>query len=65
MSPTHTTLPGRGTSGAKSAPAGYYNNGSFAAGLPGWFLVNTYDLKARPKWGMAALTLHEAVPDLP
>ncbi len=48
--------------GAKSAPAGYYNNGSFAAGLPGWFLVNTYDLKARPKWGMAALTLHEAVP---
>jgi len=48
--------------GAKSAPAGYYNNGSFAAGLPGWFLVNTYDLKARPKWAMAALTLHEAVP---
>lgn len=48
--------------GAKSAPAGYYNNGSFAAGMPGWFLVNTYDLKARPKWGMAALTLHESVP---
>jgi uncharacterized protein (DUF885 family) len=48
--------------GAKSAPAGYYNNGSFAAGQPGWFLVNTYDLKARPKWGMAALTLHESVP---
>lgn len=48
--------------GAKSAPAGYYNNGSFAAGMPGWFLVNTYDLKGRPKWGMAALTLHEAVP---
>ena len=48
--------------GAKSAPAGYYNNGSFAAGLPGWFLVNTYDLKGRPKWAMAALTLHESVP---
>lgn len=48
--------------GAKSAPAGYYNNGSFDSGLPGWFLVNTYDLKARPKWAMAALTLHEAVP---
>jgi uncharacterized protein (DUF885 family) len=48
--------------GAKSAPAGYYNNGSFAAGIPGWFLVNTWDLKARPKWAMAALTLHEAVP---
>lgn len=48
--------------GAKSAPAGYYNNGSSAAGMPGWFLVNTYDLKARPKWAMAALTLHESVP---
>jgi uncharacterized protein (DUF885 family) len=48
--------------GAKSAPAGYYSNGSFAAGLPAWFLVNTYDLKARPKWAMAALTLHESVP---
>jgi uncharacterized protein (DUF885 family) len=48
--------------GAKSAPAGYYNNGSFVGGQPGWFLVNAYDLKARPKWGMAALTLHEAVP---
>jgi len=48
--------------GAKSAPAGYYNNGSITAGQPGWFLVNTYDLKARPKWAMAALTLHESVP---
>ena len=48
--------------GAKSAPAGYYNNGSIAGGFPGWFLVNTYDLKARHKWGMEALTLHEAVP---
>ena len=48
--------------GAKSAPAGYYNNGSVAGGFPGWFLVNTYDLKARHKWGMEALTLHEAVP---
>ncbi len=51
-----------GSEGAKSAPAGYYNNGSFVAGTPGWFLVNTYDLKARPKWSMAALTLHESVP---
>jgi uncharacterized protein (DUF885 family) len=48
--------------GAKSAPAGYFNSGSIAGGQPGWFLVNTYDLKARPKWAMAALTLHEAVP---
>lgn len=50
------------SSGAKSAPAGYYNSGSFAGGQPGWFLVNTWDLKSRPKWQMAALTLHEAVP---
>jgi uncharacterized protein (DUF885 family) len=48
--------------GAKSAPSGYYNSGVIAAGLPGWFLVNTYDLKSRPKWAMEALTLHEAVP---
>jgi uncharacterized protein (DUF885 family) len=48
--------------GAKSAPAGYYNNGSIAGGFPGWFLVNTYNVKARPKWLMEALTLHEAVP---
>ena len=50
------------SSGAKSAPAGYYNNGSFEGGQPGWFLVNTWDLKSRPKWQMAALTLHESVP---
>jgi len=50
------------SSGAKSAPAGYYNSGSFAAGQPGWFLVNTWDLKSRPKWQMEALTLHESVP---
>jgi uncharacterized protein (DUF885 family) len=47
---------------AKAAPSGYYDNGSFAAGQPGWFLVNTYDLKSRPKWEMEALTLHESVP---
>ena len=47
---------------AKSAPPAYYNSGSLAGGMPGWFLVNTYDLKSRPKWGMEALTLHETVP---
>ncbi len=46
----------------KSAPAAYFNSGSLAGGMPGWFLVNTYDLKSRPKWGMEALTLHETVP---
>ncbi len=47
---------------AKSAPAAYYDAGSLAAGQPGWFLVNTYDLKSRPKWEMEALALHESVP---
>ena len=46
----------------KSAPAALYSNGSLAAGRPGWMLVNTYDLKSRPKWGMEALVAHESVP---
>jgi uncharacterized protein (DUF885 family) len=46
----------------KSAPAAYYANGSLAGGMAGTFLANTWDLKSRPKWGMEALTLHEAVP---
>jgi len=51
-----------GDSAAKSAPTAYYVNGSLAAGRPGWFYANTYDLKSRPKWEMEALTLHESVP---
>jgi uncharacterized protein (DUF885 family) len=47
---------------AKSQTTGYYGNGSLAAGRPGWFYANTYNLKARPKWLMEALTAHEAVP---
>jgi len=47
---------------AKSQTTGYYNNGSLAAGRPGWFNVNTYDLKSRPKWEMEALASHESVP---
>src|SRR6185295_10957613 len=47
---------------AKSAPAALYSNGSLAAGRSGTMLVNTYDLKSRPKWAMEALTAHEAVP---
>jgi uncharacterized protein (DUF885 family) len=46
----------------KSQTTGYYGNGSLAAGRPGWFYANTYNLKARPKWLMEALTAHEAVP---
>ncbi len=47
---------------AASAPAAYYQGGSLEAGRPGYFEANTSDLMGRPKWGMEALTLHEAVP---
>ena len=47
---------------AKSAPTAYYMPGSREGGRAGFFEANTYDLRARPKWGMEALTMHEAVP---
>jgi uncharacterized protein (DUF885 family) len=47
---------------AQSAPAAYFNSGSLASGRPGWFQVNTSNLKSRPKWSMEALAAHEAVP---
>ncbi|HYH95202.1 DUF885 domain-containing protein [Hyalangium sp.] len=46
----------------KTVPAGYYNPGSLEVGRAGIFFVNTYDLSARPRWGVDALVLHEAVP---
>jgi uncharacterized protein (DUF885 family) len=46
----------------KSQTTAYYEEGSLAAGRPGYFNANTYDLKSRPKWEMEALTAHEAVP---
>ena len=46
----------------KSQPAAYYMPGSPQAGRAGKFYANTYDLQARPKWEMEALTFHEAVP---
>lgn len=39
--------------------APYYTSGR---GGPGVYLVNTYDLKARPLYSMPALTLHESYP---
>ncbi|HTT34955.1 MAG TPA: DUF885 domain-containing protein, partial [Thermoplasmata archaeon] len=47
---------------APSTPTAYYFGGASASGRPGVFYANTYDLKARPRWEMEALTLHEAVP---
>jgi uncharacterized protein (DUF885 family) len=47
---------------APSQTTAYYQPGSSSAGRPGYYFVNTYNLKARPKWEMEALTLHESVP---
>jgi uncharacterized protein (DUF885 family) len=47
---------------APSQTTAYYQPGSPAVGRPGCYFVNTYNLHARPKWEMEALTLHEAVP---
>jgi uncharacterized protein (DUF885 family) len=47
---------------ARSKATAYYEPGSVAAGRPGTCFVNTYDLKARPKWEMEALALHECIP---
>lgn len=48
MAPTQTTA--------------YYSSGSLENGQPGYFYANTYALDQRPKYEMAALAAHEAVP---
>jgi uncharacterized protein (DUF885 family) len=47
---------------APSQTTAYYQPGSPVAGRPGCYFVNTYNLHARPKWEMEALSLHESVP---
>ncbi|MBI4868843.1 MAG: DUF885 domain-containing protein [Candidatus Wallbacteria bacterium] len=47
---------------APSRPTAFYLRGSQKGGRSGTFFANTYDLRARPKWEMEPLTLHEAVP---
>ena len=54
-----TTIP---SYSAKSATTAYYQPGSYDAGRPGYYYVNTYALNTRPKWEMEALSSHEAVP---
>ncbi len=47
---------------APSQTTAYYQTGAPAAGRAGCYFVNTYNLRARPKWEMEALSLHESVP---
>lgn len=45
-----------------SASSGSYRSGTADGSRPGVFFANAYDLRARPKWWMEALFLHEAIP---
>jgi uncharacterized protein (DUF885 family) len=45
-----------------SASSGSYQSPSLDGKRPGVFYVNAFDLKARPRWALAALSLHEAAP---
>ena len=47
---------------APSQTTAYYQAGAPRVGRSGCYFVNTYNLHARPKWEMEALSLHEAVP---
>ena len=47
---------------AQSAAGAYYQQPSADGSRPGVFYVNTYNLKAQPKFGMETLSLHEAAP---
>jgi uncharacterized protein (DUF885 family) len=47
---------------AQSAAGGSYQQPSADGSRPGVFYVNTFNLKAQPKYGMETLSLHEASP---
>jgi uncharacterized protein (DUF885 family) len=47
---------------AKSMAGGEYMPGTPDGKRPGVFYVNTYNLKAQPRYGMETLSLHEASP---
>jgi uncharacterized protein (DUF885 family) len=46
----------------KSASGGSYRRGTPDGSRLGVFYANAYDIKARPKWAMRSLFLHEAIP---
>lgn len=46
----------------QGAPGGYYDSPALDGSRPGRFYANLYDIKGTPKYGMRALTYHEAVP---
>ncbi len=46
----------------QSASGGSYMAGTADGSRPGIFYANAYDLRARGKWAMEALFLHEAIP---
>jgi uncharacterized protein (DUF885 family) len=45
-----------------SASSGQYQGPSLDGKRAGIFYVNAFDLKARPRWALASLSLHEAAP---
>jgi uncharacterized protein (DUF885 family) len=47
---------------ARAKATAYYEPGSVSQGRPGSCFVNTSGLKARPKWELEALALHECIP---
>jgi uncharacterized protein (DUF885 family) len=47
---------------AQSSAGAFYQQPSADGSRPGIFYVNTYNLKAQPKFGMETLSLHEASP---
>ncbi len=47
---------------ARAKATAYYEPGSASQGRPGSCFVNTFELKARAKWELEALALHECIP---
>lgn len=47
---------------APTYTAGRYSGSPIHGKQPGYYLVNTYNLKSRPLYALESLTLHEAVP---